>query len=123
MATDTFIACNVTDVPSGEYKPIVEVNGKGFAKFDSNTTVIFSSKIFNLSPSSSGLGGNVAITISGIGFSRNFSVTIGAKTCGILTVSTTRIVCLAPATKIGGEVSVTLEQPSEELITAGVQFV
>ncbi|XP_021358207.1 fibrocystin-L-like [Mizuhopecten yessoensis] len=123
MATSTLITCDIDNVTGGEHTVAVDVLGSGLAKYgDGNVTIFFSTQIDGIKPTMCGLGGSVNLSINGRGFSGNSNVTVGSKTCDILSVTTARIVCLLPPTSVAEVGSVTVHQNGVLSVMADKQF-
>ncbi|XP_069118773.1 fibrocystin-L-like [Argopecten irradians] len=123
MVTNDSITCDIDKVSAGEHDVVLDVLGRGIADYGDNyTALLFTTTIDSIKPVSTGLGGFVALTISGSGFNEYSSVVLGTKTCKKQSVSSTTIVCLVPPTTKAETLNVTVEHTGELPITADTKF-
>ncbi|XP_053388767.1 fibrocystin-L-like isoform X2 [Mercenaria mercenaria] len=99
-AADTYIVVNVDNIPAGDNVVVVRVKDYGSAT--GVLTVYGSLIINNVIPSSGSIHGETPITILGNGFIKNnTSVTVGGKSCFILSTTLSKISCITQAHNAG----------------------
>ncbi|XP_069115782.1 fibrocystin-L-like [Argopecten irradians] len=109
-ATDTSITCKTGLGPYGDYKVMVNVAGKGYAKHDTSAkTFKYNTRIESIDPSSSGLGGGAELSVHGYGFSDSVTISVGSKPCEVTSVTYTEVKCQVPLANTAGTVDVTIE--------------
>ncbi|KAL3885610.1 hypothetical protein ACJMK2_025660 [Sinanodonta woodiana] len=111
-ARNTSITCTVGNGLIGRHKVVVTVSGKGRARHPLEGDVVFNytAEISDMSPTSGSMGGGTSLTLSGYGFPNDAVVTVGTKACIIMSVNSTQIVCLTPASATVQTVSVTVSK-------------
>ena len=101
-ATQISVTVPADATPSTAASLVVDIVGKGYAKFDSiNSTVTIAPAISSISPTSGSTAG-VLLTLTGAGFQKGAAVTVGGKPCAIRSLTSTTITCKATST---GEVA------------------
>ena len=117
---DTSIACDLDGLAGGDYSVVVLNAEVGL----SNNDITFEStlNIASVAPSSGSFGGGSLLTISGTGFDvNNAEVSVCEETCNIVTLTTTEITCLSPASEGDGsteDCDVTISQASGSAVSA-----
>jgi hypothetical protein len=97
LANTTLIICTIINSPSGWQIVQVNVDEKGFALSNTSFTVNVPLHIISFEPSEGGAGGGYILTINGIGFSLNTSVTIGGNLCAdSQVINFSSILCIVP---------------------------
>eukprot|EP00607_Mallomonas_marina_P005433 CAMPEP_0182439766 /NCGR_PEP_ID=MMETSP1167-20130531/86632_1 /TAXON_ID=2988 /ORGANISM="Mallomonas Sp, Strain CCMP3275" /LENGTH=3836 /DNA_ID=CAMNT_0024633535 /DNA_START=462 /DNA_END=11972 /DNA_ORIENTATION=- len=96
--TDTFIECNVSDVPWGHHTVKVNINGYGHAVSTTNETLYFEQTVYSFFPVSGSFAGGQVLTVVGRGFRSSAVITVGGSSCNVLSWSTSKLTCLTPAT-------------------------
>ncbi|KAI0230284.1 Fibrocystin-L [Lamellibrachia satsuma] len=125
-ATETEIVCTAGMGPAGLRTVWVSVIGKGAAKVEESVSMDFeyTAALSSISPTAGGIGGGIAVTVTGAGFDRSNVVKLdGNYTCEMESVSLTEIICVLPA-HTEGSAAVTIEQNDTVIAgsDASVQF-
>ncbi|CAF1377186.1 unnamed protein product, partial [Adineta steineri] len=89
------IICQVDSIEAGTYTVIASISGVGNVISSASVTSVAS--LTSESPTNIGIYGGALVTILGNGFSNTSSVKIGSNPCTIVSISTSQIVCTAPA--------------------------
>lgn len=96
VATDGYIVCTVSSVPWGFHTVDVFVPGVGNALSADKNLLEFKQKIYSLEVLSGSAAGGQKLNITGRGFRRNASVSLGFGECVVEFYSSSNIVCIAP---------------------------
>jgi hypothetical protein len=96
--TDTQVVCELAAGAAGSFPVVVRRSGTG----DSNSDVayMFSLVVDSLSQSEGSIGGGLALTVLGQGFSSDTSVRVCGKECKVLESDLGRLVCQLPAAEV-----------------------
>ena len=99
QASSTQITCTPYPfTPVGTYTFSLNVASKGYANITSvNMTLTFPLVVKSLSPTMSGTGGGVLVSIEGEGFSQDTLVLIDNSLCSLVTFNYSFVTCLTPS--------------------------
>lgn len=95
-ADDRYIVCSATSVPWGKHVVDVHVPGIGNAVNIDEQLLEFKQAVYSLDVVSGSMAGGQRINITGRGFRRNASISLGIGDCVIEHYSSSNIVCIAP---------------------------
>ena len=109
--TDTSINCSLPIKPAGSYTIVAHISGKGLA--ESSTTIEYALTVTSISPTQTGNGGGVAMTINGGGFPETLtddetgtdesalSVWVCSTECRVSNSSLSQVTCILDAPSDG----------------------
>jgi hypothetical protein len=93
---DETIICQVSNVPYGYHKVRVTIAGYGDALSTTDGDLLFKLGLYSVFPLVGSVRGGQSITIDGRGFRNDTTVSIGLQSCDILSMTSSKIVCLIP---------------------------
>lgn len=114
----TEINCTVPEISAGLYKVVVQVSDKGYSKEASGgaADIVYGLSVDSFSPSASGFGGGLMLTIAGSGFpstsSESFSISMCHRQCTIVSLMYSSVSCILPA--------ITPTNPNTETVSCSV---
>lgn len=117
-ASATEINCTVPELSAGLYKVVVQVSDKGYSKESSGgaADIVYGLSVDSFSPSASGFGGGLILTIAGSGFpstpSESFSISVCHRQCTIVSLMYSSVSCILPP--------ITLTNPNPETVSCSV---
>ena len=107
--TETSITCSLPVKPAGSYVVAVHVTGLGLA--DTSSTIQYDLTIDSFSPSQTGNGGGIEVTISGTGFPETSTSEIGTGADTLLSVLICSTICQVSSSSLT-EVTCVLDPPA-----------
>ncbi|CAH1247131.1 PKHD1L1 [Branchiostoma lanceolatum] len=125
--TETSITCTAGSGGQGSQRVKVKVLPRGDdpganpnGKASGDVSFTYLGGITSISPTTSGLGGGVPLTITGNGFADDDSPKVGENDCPVVSRSDTEIVCMVPFGSSAGAVDVTVS--GSDVLTSSDQF-
>ena len=117
--SDTEVVVTFADVPAGQYKIKVEVEGKGNAQSSSDTAdMTVTGAVDSVSPAQGSTHGGQTVTIAGSGFTEgSTTVMMGDRECRVTSVTSMEITCIT-----GANDGQTADSLPVKVVSNGVSF-
>ncbi|TKS89105.1 Fibrocystin-L Polycystic kidney and hepatic disease 1-like protein 1 [Collichthys lucidus] len=116
QTTATTQVCRLGSASAGTYPVIVTFPSLGNSRYTDDIILNFTYQLIvsSVAPLSGSVAGGTLLTVSGFGFSRNATVTVGGEECTVIHASDTELKCKTPAGTAGSQaVTVTVGSMSQ----------
>ncbi|KAM9340526.1 fibrocystin-L-like [Symphorus nematophorus] len=105
QTTTTTQVCRLGSASAGTYPVLVTFPSLGNSRYQGGSMFHFTYQLIvsSFSPLSGSVAGGTLLTVSGFGFSRNTTVTVGSEQCTVVRASDTELKCRTPAGTAGSQ--------------------